>query len=437
MVFELKFADVGEGVHEGEILKWHVQPGDTVTDDQLLVEVMTEKVNVEITAPRPGVIQSLGKGEGEVIEVGEVLVTIEVEGSSAPKSPRPSPAEEPKTEEKDDSLFTPSQPFKRVQPKKKREEGTIVNEKPLAAPAVRRRARELGVDLRMVPGSGPGGRISHEDLAQFTGGQTQQTTGTRPTRPSPERVRERTTIQRDPAEREDRIPLRGMRKAISKAMRRSKDHAAHFGYFDEVDMTKLDELRNQAKLIGQEKGVKVTYLPLIIKALIPALKAFPYINASLDEESEEIVLKNYYNIGVAVATDEGLVVPVVKDADQKNVWELSAEIQELAERARAGKLTLDDLSGGTFTITSIGSIGGTNAVPIINHPEVGILGVMKRKLRPVVLEEEGKEPTIVIRPMMNLSLSLDHRVIDGATGAYFMNMLIRYLENPALLLLDN
>ena len=214
-------------------------------------------------------------------------------------------------------------------------------------------------------------------------------------------------------------------------MRRSKDHAAHFMYTDEVDMSSLIQLRTQAKSIGEEKGVKLTYLPFIIKGVISALKKFPYLNSSLDEEKEEIVLKKFFNIGVAVATEEGLIVPVVKHADQKDIWQLAFEVNDLANRARTKKLKLDDMQDGTFTITSIGGIGGLSATPVINYPEVGILGVMKIKDTPVVVEGEIK-----IKPMMNLCLSLDHRVVDGATGALFMNELIKYLENPALVFID-
>ncbi|MFX0114294.1 MAG: dihydrolipoamide acetyltransferase family protein, partial [Candidatus Hodarchaeota archaeon] len=238
------------------------------------------------------------------------------------------------------------------------------------------------------------------------------------------------------SEGEERIPLRGIRRAISQAMRRSKDTAAHFTYFDEIDMFALNELRQTAKPLAEKYGVKLTYLPLIIKCLIPALKEFPYLNASLDDEKGEIILKHYYNIGIAVDTDQGLVVPVVKNADQKGVWELAAEINDLAKRAREGKLNLEDMRDGTFTLTNIGPIGGMMATPIINWPEVAILGTTKIKQRPVVVEKDGK-PEVGIRPIMYLSLSFDHRVVDGAVAARFANTMIRYMENPALLLLEN
>ncbi|MFW9914280.1 MAG: dihydrolipoamide acetyltransferase family protein [Candidatus Thorarchaeota archaeon] len=426
MVYELKFADIGEGIHEGEILEWHVQVGDYVEEEQLLVEVMTEKVNVEITAPVAGTIQSLGKEAGGIINVGEVLVTIDTGDATATAkavgtSDQPSVREEvsPAIEEKDDSLFTPSAPFKRIDPQRRQKPSKA--QKPLAAPAVRRLAREQGINLAEVPGSGPAGRITRADIDGFL--------SRNPARiPVPARE--------FPSGGEERIPLRGIRRAISQAMRRSKDTAAHFTYFDEVDMSALNDLRHAAKPLAEKYGVKLTYLPLIIKCLIPALKEFPYFNSSLDDDNGEIILKHYYNIGIAVDTEQGLVVPVVKNADQKSVWELAADIADLAQRAREGKLKLDDMREGTFTLTNVGPIGGMMATPIINWPEVAILGTTKIKLRPVVVEKDGK-PEVGIRPMMYLSLSFDHRVVDGAVAARFVNTLIRYMENPTLLLLED
>ena len=425
MVFELKFADIGEGIHEGEILKWHVKPGDSVKNEQIVVEIMTEKVNVEITAPVDGKIKSLGKEEGEVIRVGEVLVSIDESGSKQSKSStKKEEKQAAQAVEKDDSLFTASTPFEYVAPKKKAQ-ATIVNEKPLASPAVRRKARELGIDLRMVQGSGPAGRIRHEDLVSHS------SSGSAVAQPA----RTATSIKPFIPGGEERMPLRGLRRAISQTMRRSKDHAAHYTYTDEVDMSALDQLRKDTKTLAEQKGVKLTYLPFVIKAVIGAIKKYPLLNSSLDEEKQEIVVKKYFNIGIAVATEEGLIVPVVKNADQKDIWQLAAEIQDLSNRARTGKLKLDDMQGGTFTITSIGNIGGQSATPVINYPEVAILGLMRSKLKPVVVENNGKNE-VVIRPIMNVCLSLDHRVVDGAVGAYFTNEIIKYLQNPALVFID-
>ncbi|MFX1483137.1 MAG: dihydrolipoamide acetyltransferase family protein [Promethearchaeota archaeon] len=407
MIYELKFADIGEGVHEGELLLWHVAAGDTVTEDQTLAEVETEKVAVDIASPVSGVVESLEKKEGDIVTVGEVLVKIETSDAAPVET-----EEEPK---KDESLFKPTRPFREAQEKKQAYPHPV-----LAAPAVRRKAREMGINIADVKGSGPGGRVLFPDLDTPVAVPSVPSVGP----PMPESTEEL----------EERIPLRGIRRTVARNMRKSKDMAAHFTVHDEVDMTALDKLRNEAESMLGEGDIKLTYLPIIIKCLIPALQEFPILNSSLDDEREAIVLRHYYNIGIAVDTDDGLIVPVIKNADQKNVWELAAELSDLAQRARSGKLKLDEVQGGTFTITSVGNIGGVMATPIIRWPEVAILGVMRGKLRPVVVEGEG-EPRIAIRRVMFLSLSVDHRIVDGATVARFLKRLIQYLENPGLILL--
>ena len=410
MAFELKFADIGEGVFEGEIIRWLVKEGDRVENEQPLVEVSTEKVNIEITSPRGGVIRSLEKKEGEIVKVGEVLARIETaEVSEAEKAVEPGA-------EKGELMFAPTRPPQPARPATK-ERGEV-----LASPSVRRKARDAGVDLHDVPGTGPAGRVTEQDLDASLRARKEPAAPLVPTYPVPPAL-------------EERVPLRGTRRVIARTMRKSKDTVADFSYIDEVDMSALDELRRQAEPQAEKRGVKLTYLPLIIKCVIPALRTFPLLNSTLDDEREEIVVKRYYNIGIAVDTDEGLVVPVIKNADGKSVWELAAEIRNLAERARSGKLALEDVQGGTFTITSIGNIGGTMATPIIRWPEVAILGVMRSKLRPVVVEKDGK-PEIAIRPTMFLSLSVDHRVVDGAMAARFTNLLIRYMESPELALME-
>ncbi len=426
MVFDLRFADIGEGVHEGEILKWHVKEGDFVQLEQLLVEIQTEKVNAEITAPVAGQILKIHKQEGEIITVGEILVSIDTEmGKKRVEKASERKGETKKTkdsEEIDDSpLFKASKPMKVIRTGKK-----LSKSKPskvLAAPAVRRLAREAGVDLRDIPGTGPGGRITRQDLDAYLNSQSKKR-------------QPRVSAKAHVIGGEERLPLRGIRRTIANAMQRSKQTAAHFTLMDEVDVSALDRLRNDLKPFAEKYGTKVTYLPLIIKCLIPALKKYPYLNATIDDEKNEIIVKHYYNIGIAVDTEQGLMVPVIKNADQKTIWELATEIKELAEKARSGKLTLDDVTGGTFSLTSIGNIGGVMATPVIRWPEVGILGIMQKKLRPVVIEENGK-PEIVIRPMMFLSLSCDHRLVDGAYAARFMKEVMRYIENPALLAFED
>ncbi len=431
-IFELRLADFGEGLHEGEILQWYVKPGDVIKKEQPLLEVHTEKLNTEVTSPVSGKILSIERHEGEIVKVGELLATIEIlDAESAGDEVSTKSVEPASTSVKDEEpegLFQASFQITPVSTGKP-SSSARTSRRVLAAPAIRRKARELGIDLSQVPGTGPGGRITREDWEAFLGSRSVTTVRDRPlSMPS----RKRITV---PSGGEERIPLRGTRRTIAVNMRRSKDTAAHYTVFDEVDMSALDALRQQAKPMAEERGVKLTYLALIIKCLIPALKQFPILNSSVDDEKQEIIIKHYYNIGIAVDTPDGLIVPVVKNADQKNVWELAAEIRDLARRAREGKLRLEDVQGGTFTVTSIGNIGGVMATPIIRWPEVAILGVMKSKLRPVVIEQHGK-PEIAIRPMMYLSLTLDHRIIDGAVGARFMNTLIRYMENPGLFLLE-
>ena len=417
MSYEFKFADPGEGVHEGEILQWHVAVGDFVKNEQLLVEIMTEKVTVELASPVAGKITSLEFEEGDVINVGDILVKIDTttEGlSELDSQPKPE-----RQVEKDDSLFTAATPFKQINTVKS--SVSSKTRKHTAAPSIRRQARDLGIDLQEVPATGPAGRITREDFNSFA--------DKKPSNGPMHKTR--SFISKE----DQRIPLRGLRRNISKAMRKSKDTAAHYTYFEEVDMSTLEAIRQDAKPIGEKYGVKLTYIPLVIKCLIPALRKFPLLNSSLDDENGEIVQKGSINIGIAVNTDDGLVVPVIKNADQKNIWELAQEVGKLAEKARKGSLVLDDVTGGSFTITSVGNIGGFAATPIIRWPEVAILGLMRSKLRPVVIEQHGK-PEIAIRRVMMLSLTIDHRVVDGAVGAMFTNELTRYMENPALLMLS-
>jgi pyruvate dehydrogenase E2 component (dihydrolipoamide acetyltransferase) len=314
----------------------------------------------------------------------------------------------------------------------------------LAAPATRKLARELGVDLGQVSGSGPRGRVTQEDVRSFA-----ESRRSAPRSPSPSAPRREsdvpppTVVGRSSAPQpsyqpsaggplEERIPLRGVRKRIAEAMHLSKSTAAHFTYVDEVDVTDLVNLRQGARAIGEQRGVKVTYLPFIMKAILSALREYPMLNATMDDQRGEIVVKRYYNFGIAVDTDSGLIVPVVKDVDKKSILRIAQDVQELADRARQGKSRLEDLQGGTFTITNAGNIGGLFATPVINYPEVAILGVHKIAKRPVV-----KDGAIVVRDIMYLSISLDHRVVDGAVGARFMNHVIQFLEDPKLLLLES
>ena len=408
MVFEFHLPDIGEGVAEGEVVKWLVKEGAEVKENQPLVEIMTDKVNVEIPSPKKGTVLKLMAKEGEVVKVGQVLLVIGEKDEQA-KTPSQEPA---KPSMPAPAAAEVSQPVSLGTASASRKPPEI-----LATPATRKLARDLGVDLSLVQGTGPGGRITDEDVQRF------RKLGPRP-------VTAAVTATGKPGS-EERIPLRGIRRKTAERMVKSKHTAAHVTHVDEVDMTEIVQLREKTRESTEKRRVKLTYLPFIIRALIPALKQYPYLNATLDDEKEEIVLKKYYNIGIATNTDQGLLVPVVKDADHKSITQLADEIARLSDRARAGQLTLDEIQGSTFTITNVGGIGGVFATPIINYPEVAILGVHKITKRPVV-----KDNQVVVRDMTYLSVSFDHRVLDGAMAAEFMNVIKQYLEDPKLLLLE-
>jgi len=408
MVFEFHLPDIGEGVAEGEVVKWLVKEGAEVKENQPLVEIMTDKVNVEIPSPKKGTVLKLMAKEGEVVKVGQVLLAIGEKDEQA-RTPSQEPAKPPIPAP---AAAEVSQPVSLGTASASRKPPEI-----LATPATRKLARDLGVDLSLVQGTGPGGRITDEDVQRF------RKLGPRPVTAA--------VTATGKLGSEERIPLRGIRRKIAERMVKSKHTAAHVTHVDEVDMTEIVQLREKTRESTEKRGVKLTYLPFIIKALIPALKQYPYLNATLDDEKEEIVLKKYYNIGIATNTDQGLLVPVVKDADHKSITQLADEIARLSDRARAGQLTLDEIQGSTFTVTNVGGIGGVFATPIINYPEVAILGVHKITKRPVVRDNQ-----IVIRDMTYLSVSFDHRALDGAMTAEFMNVVKQYLEDPKLLLLE-
>ena len=437
MAFEFKLPDIGEGVAEGEIVEWKVSVGQVVAEDDPLVEVMTDKATVEIPSPTAGEVLDIPVQAGDVVPVGTVIIVI----GDAGEKPAPAAAV---------AAAAPAASGQAVAAGSGSVSGDgdgapSGNGRPRAAPAVRKLAREKNIDLRLVRGTGPGGRITKGDVESFTPGAPAPApvTAPAPSTPSIPSAAPKPLAAPTPpplpaakplpvGEREERLPLRGIRRKIAEHLTRSVHTAPHFTYVDECDMTEVVQLRAEAKPTAEERGIKLTYLPFVIKALIPALREFPLLNASLDDASGEIVIKRYYNIGIAVNTDAGLMVPVVHDADRKGILELAAEIQSLADHARAGKLPLEHLQGGTFTITSTGNIGGVLATPIINHPEVAIMGIHKIKPQPVVRDGE-----IVVRQMMNISLSFDHRVVDGAVGASFANRMIRFLQDPKLLLLES
>jgi pyruvate dehydrogenase E2 component (dihydrolipoamide acetyltransferase) len=413
MTYEFKLPDIGEGVVEGEVVRWLVKEGDTVREDQPLVEIMTDKATVEIPAPRAGTVGKRLYTEGQICPVGKVLLTIEIAetgagpGAAAPSAVAPPPAQ---------SLGrTAKHAAGGPAPGGVTRAGEV-----LATPATRKLARELGVDIRGVRGTGPAGRITSDDVRGQQGGGG-ATTGSAPTAgPSPA------------AEPGDvRLPFRGVRKKIAERLVHSKHTAAHFTYVEEVDCTELVALRARANERLAARGVKLSYLPFIIKATVAGLRKFPQLNSTLDEGAGEIVQRAAHHIGLATATDSGLIVPVVRDAGARSLVRLAAEVERLAEATRSGKATREDLSGSTFTITSLGALGGLLATPIINFPEVAILGIHKIAKRPAVIGER-----IVIRDMMNLSISVDHRVVDGYDAAQFVAVIKAALEHPEPLLAE-
>jgi pyruvate dehydrogenase E2 component (dihydrolipoamide acetyltransferase) len=546
-VREFKLPDVGEGLAEAEIVDWLVEVGDTVSEDQPVAEAETDKAVVEVPSPVNGTVKEIRAEAGEMVPVGDVIIVFETEGDEGEVEPGAADDERAGDGEAAEAGGS---------------EGTAATESPgtsggakgdpdaepetpsgrvFAAPSARRLARELGVDIAGVDGSGPGGRVSDADVRAYAedadeepAGSSESATsadgvpsatrrvsdedgagGTSSADPGGDRAggasgaggsraagRERTLaapatrrlaeesgvdIDDVPTDQErdgeafvtpeavrsyaeaqqraqeadteavragerataedERVPYRGIRRTIGRQMEQSKYTAPHVTHHDEVDVTELVATRGELRGMAEERGIKLTYMPFVVKAVVAALKEFPYLNSQLDEENEEIVLRKEYNVGVAVGTDAGLMVPVVSDADRKGMLQLSSEMNELVEKARERSISREEMQGGTFTISNFGAIGGEYATPIINHPETAILGLGEIKEKPRVVEREANGASegasggtaskdVVPRHVMTLSLSIDHRVIDGAQAAQFTNRVMEYLENPTLLLLE-
>jgi pyruvate dehydrogenase E2 component (dihydrolipoamide acetyltransferase) len=436
VAFEFRLPDIGEGIHEGEIVKWFVKPGDKVQEDDVLCEVQNDKAVVEIPSPVTGTVQQIFISEGTVATVGQVLISLDAPGYEHLKF-KGDHEEEPKQEDKKSAPSTVPTP--EPTPKIDVEQVSVDQSKQrvIAMPSVRKFAREKGVDILSVKGSGKNGRIVKEDIEAFVSGGTV---------PSPVDVatqteslvdqQEMTPVTAPPIVPQGQFPetrekMSGIRKAIAKAMVNSKQTAPHVTLMDEVDVTKLVANRSKFKEVAAEKGIKLTYLPYVVKALTSALREFPILNTSLDDATSEMIHKHYYNIGIATDTEKGLLVPVVKEADRKSIFTISNEINELALKARDGKLATDDMKGASCTITNIGSAGGQWFTPVINHPEVAILGIGRISEKPIVRHGE-----IVVAQVLALSLSFDHRIIDGATAQYAMNHIKRLLNDPELLLME-
>jgi len=441
--YEFKLPDIGEGVVEGEVVSWLIQPGDTVDEDQPMVEVQTDKATVTITSPKTGKVLELGGDVGATIAVHGTLVVLELPNGQAETG---AAADGDATSSDDDGPAATAVGDIREElpgmdvatmlaggaaaPVATGTAGTgYFNAKPLATPATRKLARDLGVDLRTVSPTGPHDRVLKTDVRRSLGDG-----GPTTSQPAAEQLREPIAVRPSHAAQEAlevRTPLRGVRKRIFDAMSRSKHTAAHFTFVEECDVSALMGLRTRLKPEAAAQGVNMSYLPFFVKAVVAALKRHPSLNSAFDESTGEVVERRYYNIGIAAATEQGLMVPVVFDADKKSMLDIARDIERLASAAKSGKVALEDLRGSTFTITSLGAQGGLFATPILNTPEVGILGIHRIKERPVVRDGE-----ITIGHVMLLSLSFDHRLIDGHVGAAFAYELISYIENPDRLMLE-
>ena len=456
--WEFTLPDIGEGVAEGEIVSWLVKPGDVVHEDQPMVEVMTDKATVTIGSPRAGAIVETRGKVGDIVPVHSVLVVFELDAATPPATAAKENGhakvngatggldEGPAATAVGDireTLPGMGGSLSTTAASPSADESRYFNAKPLATPATRKMARDLNVDLKLVPPSGPQGRITKQDVETFmqgaptlrrsSQGRTAPAAGRELVRIPPPAPRQgsREDTLRPNGPLEERVPFAGLRRKIAAKMAQSKHTAAHFTFVEECDVTALQATRARLRVHAEAEGVKLTYLPFIVKACVAALKRHPILNSALDESTNELVYRRYYNIGVATATEAGLIVPVVKDADLKSLLDIARDIDRVGADARAGKVKAEDLTGSTFTITSLGAQGGLLATPILNFPEVGILGVHRMKERPIV-----KDGQIVIGNVMLLSLSFDHRIVDGHVGAAFAYEVIGYLEEPDKLLLE-
>ena len=451
MSFEFRLPDIGEGVVEGEIVKWLVKEGDVLGEDQPMVEVMTDKATVEIPTPKAGRVEKLHVAEGKICKVGQVMISI----ATGAHAPAPSPSAAPAAAVPSGNgngngsagnahaaapIAAPIPPLVTASARPAAAAAPMATSarEVLATPAVRKLARDLGVDLRGVRPTGPRGRVTIEDVRGGSSGGAPTIAPAAGWQPPPAPA---PRAPAGPDEPEERTPLRGLRRAIAQNMALSKQRAAHFTYVEECDMTEMVALRKRAAAhlqsrasgaTAEAQGVKLSYLPFIVKAVVAGLKKYPMMNATLDDAAGEIVWKRYYHVGVAAATEQGLMVPVVRHADRLSIVEIAREIDRVSAAARAGKAKREEVTGSTFTISSLGVLGGVLATPIINYPEVAILGVHKIKRTPT-FDDAGN---VVGRDLMNLSVSIDHRVVDGYEGALFLQEVVRLLADPAMMMLE-
>ena len=444
----IELPEIGEGVNEGELVSWLVQVGDSVEVDQSVVELMTDKATVEVPSPVAGRVKELKFEQGETVEVGQVIITLEEGPGATPGSSNGSLSASPPTPQASPSgALAPGPapaPSPQAAPQGTPPHGPNGVNSPgpiqpppmamevLATPSTRRLARESNVDINHLQGTGLAGRVTREDVLAAQGGVTEAmatpgTGGMIAPQPSPLSWQ---PPQAFATRGEERVPLRGIRKKIAENMQMAKRVVPHFTLMDEARVTRLMALRSELKPQAEKMGIKITYLPFVMKALMATIRDFPKFNGMIDDAAQEIVYKKDFNIGFAADTPNGLLVPVIKQADQKTIGQLSHEIMDLAQRARAGKLSLEEMKGASFTITNIGSVGGTYATPIINHPEVAIFGMYKIQERPLWVDGQW-EPA----HFMNFTVTCDHRLIDGAEAARFLSSFISRVESPGRLMM--
>ncbi len=440
---EIQLPELGEGVTEGEMIKWLVKIGDKVVADQAIAEIMTDKASVEVPTPVAGTVKEFKLKEGDVAKVGVTMAILDLDGATATATATAVPtsvaakAAPAAVAQAPAAAKSPAAPAPAamaaasagIQTAKSSNGGGMEVYPPaaasniLATPATRRLAREMEVDINSMRGSGVAGRVTREDVLG--------TKGSGATSAGSPMIAPARAYTSNQAQLEERVPLRGIRKKIAENLQMAKHIIPHFTLMDEANVTALFKMREELKPIAEKQNVKVTYLPFVIKAMIATIREYPQFNASIDDQASEIVYKKYFNMGFAADTPNGLLVPVIKDADHKSILQLSREIVELSKKARDGKLALDEMKGATITITNIGSVGGMYATPIINHPEVAILGMYKITEKPIV--KDGKLDVIKV---MNFTVTADHRLIDGAVAANFLKAFIQRIENPGALMLD-
>lgn len=430
MKFEFRFPDIGEGITEGTLMKWLVKEGENIEEGQSVAEVETDKVTTEIPSPRTGVVSELKVEEGDVINVGDVFITIDTSGEVDEIDKKEESVEKKEIVE-EETAGVVGEVIASSEEIPPSTEEVVLSKKPdkvrvLATPVARKMAKDLGVDIRKVKGTGPNGRVMKEDIIKAKDAMMKSKEESKISQIQ----YEESILVED--ERIERIPLTRIRKTIAEQMTLSRFTIPHTTAMDEIDVTELYEFRKKYKDILIEEEVKLTFLPFIIKGVIAVLKELPEFNSSLDEENDELILKHFYHIGIATDTDRGLMVPVLRDGDKKSIVEIAKEIEDLSSRAKNNQIELHELKGSTFTITNYGSIGGYFGIPIINYPESAILGVGRIVKKPIVKDDE-----IVIARVLPLSLSYDHRIIDGASGARFLNLLSELLKNPEMLLLKS